>query len=299
MHYSILHRTGHYQLICNGNKDRSCSLNDLVHYMCNYPSFYNVQNCSGSETCISIMVPPGQSIACKLPLNNHIYTISLKIQNSGSKINMYYEAMAFLTPHRDSSEAYDLFVLCSINGIDLNSYIREGSTPLALRLSESLLQKANKMIQSTLDKAMNSLWRDRIWSKYMVPQSSTEDASRDIIALRSLSNVVPVSEVDDRFASILFGHDANINYNLNELETSMKSEAMFSNWTEVSMTDECTCHVIYFESENGYLLVQREIHGPIQECEVVMKNQNDDPIPIISSFGSFFLLWVYNNAEIL
>lgn len=212
--------------------------------------------------------------------------------------NIFGEAIAFLIPLRDNPEGYDLFILCCVQGIDLNNYVREVSTPWAFKLSDCLLLKANQLLLRTLDMAMDNLWKDRLWNKYMVPHACDDETSSDIAALRSLSNVVSVSKLDERFASLLSGNDANFKFDFNELETAMKSDILFSHWSEVSLESGSICYVIYFESEKGYLLLHREVGGSIRECEILLKTCRDNPIPMIRSFGKFFLLWVYNNAEV-
>jgi hypothetical protein len=206
-------------------------------------------------------------------------------------MNVADEAIAFLIPLRDAPSQFDLFVLCCIHGIDLNSYTRTGPAPFAEKLSDNLIQKSHTLIQSMLHKATKNLWRDCLWKKYMVAQPSTADTMHDFNTLRILSHVVPISKVDIRFASILFDPDPNMNMNWTQLESDMRSDPIFGGWTDIG-----TRKLIYLDV--GYLVLQHDEGGVIRECELLLKNPKDDPLPILSFFGNFFLLWIYNNANL-
>jgi hypothetical protein len=182
----------------------------------------------------------------------------------------------------------------------MNSYVRIGFTPWAYKLSDGLLQQARKILHRKFDMAMNNLWKECLWSKYKISQSGREDTFRDSVTLRSLCHVVPVSQVDQRFASLLLGQDCHVHFSFHDLETAMKSEDVFNNWTEISSSETgSTYHLIYLASENSYLILHRNEDGILLECEIIMMEVKDDPTPAISVLGNFCLLWIYSNADIL
>jgi len=182
----------------------------------------------------------------------------------------------------------------------MNSFVRDGFSPWAQKLSDHLLQKANSLVHRIFDKATKNIWKDRLWNKYTLAQPDTKETVRELVTLRSLCTCVHISQVDQRFSSLLFGQDSHFHFNFNDMKLSMKSESIFSNWTEISSSETgMTTHFIYFEGEHSFLILYQDQDGLLTQCEVMLKYIKDDPIPLISVLGNFCLLWIFNNADVL